>query len=32
MVFLIEHDPKNVDLLRAEVAALGKLPERIQII
>lgn len=28
---LIEHDPKSVDLLRAEVAALGKLPERIQV-
>ena len=31
MFFLIEHDPENVDLLRAEVAALGKLPRRIQV-
>jgi three-Cys-motif partner protein len=28
---LIEHDPKNVDSLRAEVAALGPLPARIQV-
>lgn len=31
LFFLIEHDPQNVDLLRAEVTALGKLPERIQV-
>jgi three-Cys-motif partner protein len=28
---LIEHDPENVDALRAEVAALDKLPRRIQV-
>ena len=31
MFFLIEHDPENVDLLRAEVVALGKLPARVQV-
>jgi len=30
MFFLIEHDPENVDLLRAEVVALGKLPAKVQ--
>jgi three-Cys-motif partner protein len=29
--FLIEHDPENVDSLRAEVIALGELPARIQV-
>jgi three-Cys-motif partner protein len=29
--FLIEHDPQNVDSLRAEVVALGELPARIQV-
>ena len=31
MFFLIEHDPENVDLLRAEVVALGKLPAKVQV-
>lgn len=31
LIFLIEHDPKNVDLLRAEVTSLGKLPKRLQV-
>jgi three-Cys-motif partner protein len=31
MFFLIEHDPQNVELLRAEVAALGNIPKRIQV-
>lgn len=31
MFFLIEHDPENLDLLRAEVVALGKLPARVQV-
>jgi three-Cys-motif partner protein len=31
MFFLIEHDAANVDSLRAEVVALGKLPARIQV-
>jgi three-Cys-motif partner protein len=31
MFFLIEHDPQNVELLRAEVAALGNIPKGIQV-
>jgi len=31
MFFLIDHDPQNVEFLRTEIAALGKIPERIQV-